>query len=118
MGHADSSLLTGSPSRQASREIRPPLDLPELLELVMGQNGLDESQCGEIESRTLTLRSQVLKEKTGSVRSQAAARYTVSPAEIIAELSRRPEKDCSRLCVLPCSLLPHGRERPDLPGTT
>ena len=84
MGHADSSLITRSTSRQTDAEIRPPLDLPELLELVMGQGGLDESQCGEIEARTLTLRSQVLKEKTGSVRSQAAARYTVSPAEIIA----------------------------------
>ena len=45
---------------------------------------LDEQSSGEIESRATTLKSRVLKERVGSLRSQAAARYEVSPAEIVA----------------------------------
>jgi general secretion pathway protein E len=37
-----------------------------------------------VAARARTLHSQVLKEKVGSLRSQAAARYEVSPAEIVA----------------------------------
>ena len=93
MGYAESSRLSRSTSTQDPRELRPPLDLSELLELVMGQGGLSESQSADIESRTLTLRSQVLKEKTGSVRSQAATRYHVSPVEIIAAARLNPPQE-------------------------
>jgi general secretion pathway protein E len=66
------------------QQLRPPLSLSELIEMLVGRGLLNSVQAGEIESRTMTLRSQVLKEKVGSVRSQAAARYDPSPAEIIA----------------------------------
>jgi general secretion pathway protein E len=44
---------------------------------------LSEEQARDIEARATTLRSRVLKERVGSVRSQAASRYDVSPAEIV-----------------------------------
>jgi general secretion pathway protein E len=37
-----------------------------------------------VASRATTLRSSVLKDRVGSVRSQAAARYDVSPAELVS----------------------------------
>ena len=64
--------------------MRPALGLDELLELLVQHQLLDESQAREVASRATTLRSSVLKERVGSVRSQAAARYDVSPAEIVA----------------------------------
>jgi hypothetical protein len=42
---------------------------------------LDPAQ--EVEARATTLRSTVLKERVGSVRSQAASRYEVTPAELV-----------------------------------
>jgi hypothetical protein len=64
--------------------MRPALGLEETLELLVKQGLLDEPQAREVESRVTTLRSSVLKERVGSVRSQAAARYDVSPAETVA----------------------------------
>jgi hypothetical protein len=37
----------------------------------------------EIAARATTLKSRVLKDRVGSVRSQAASRYDVTPAEIV-----------------------------------
>ena len=64
--------------------MRPALGLEELLELLVQHRLLEESQAREVASRATTLRSSVLKERVGSVRSQAAARYDVSPAELVA----------------------------------
>jgi len=63
---------------------RPALALDEVLHLLLEAELIDEQSAREIESRATTLRSRVLKEQVGSVRSQAAARYEVSPAELIA----------------------------------
>jgi general secretion pathway protein E len=63
---------------------RPALGLDEVLERLVGESLLTEQSAKEIESRATTLRSRVLKEQVGSVRSQAAARYEVTPAEIVA----------------------------------
>jgi len=48
------------------------------------QKVLAEDAARDVRARATTLRSLVLREKFGSVRSQAAARYEVSPAEIAA----------------------------------
>jgi general secretion pathway protein E len=68
----------------AAVEPRPPLSLQELTDILRKDEILNVQQAREIEARATTLRSRVLKEKVGSVRSQAAARYDVSPAEIVA----------------------------------
>ena len=74
-----------APSARVQRpSMRPALGLEELLELLVGQQLLTENQAREIDSRATTLRSSVLKERVGSVRSQAAARYDVSPAEVVS----------------------------------
>jgi general secretion pathway protein E len=84
MGHQDSPRLPDPDQLHDRSELRPPLSIGELLELLVRGGLIEASQCADIESRTMTLRSQVLKDKVGSVRSQAAARYDVTPAEIIA----------------------------------
>ncbi|MBW2400952.1 MAG: type II/IV secretion system protein [Deltaproteobacteria bacterium] len=63
---------------------RPALGLDEVLALLVRAELLSEQAAREIEARSTTLKSRVLKEQVGSVRSQAAARYEVSPAEIIS----------------------------------
>jgi general secretion pathway protein E len=63
---------------------RPALGLEELLDLLVRQGDLAEAARQEVLGRATTLRSRVLKERVGSVRSQAASRYDVSPAEIVA----------------------------------
>jgi general secretion pathway protein E len=63
---------------------RPALSLDEVLERLVAESLLTEQSAKEIESRATTLKSRVLKEQVGSVRSQAAARYEVTPAEIVA----------------------------------
>ena len=68
-------------------EPRPALTLSELLELLVQGGTLTPNQAREIESREVTLRSRVLKERVGSVRSQAARRYSSSPAEIVSAAS-------------------------------
>jgi general secretion pathway protein E len=71
----------------ASEEPRPPLGLPELTEILVRGKVLTAQQGKELEARATTLRSRVLKDRVGSVRSQAAARYDVSAAEIVAAAS-------------------------------
>ncbi len=68
----------------SNAEPRPPFALLELFELLIKREILLPPQARDIESRSVTLRSRVLKERVGSVRSAAASRYDVSPAEIIA----------------------------------
>ncbi|MCP4005154.1 MAG: type II/IV secretion system protein [bacterium] len=64
--------------------MRPPLTLSELLEMLTRRELLTAQQAKDVESRSTTLHSRVLKERVGSVRSAAAARYEVSPAETVA----------------------------------
>ena len=65
-------------------ELHPPLGLQELLGILTTREVLSAERAREIEVRSATLRSRVLKDRVGSVRSQAAARYDVSPAELVA----------------------------------
>ena len=72
-------------------------------------------QAKEIEAREVTLRSRVLKEKVGSVRSQAAARYHVSPAELVTAAAlphptkshRRIDEDAIAECIAAATELPY-----------
>ncbi|MDJ0786735.1 MAG: GspE/PulE family protein [Myxococcota bacterium] len=72
--------------------MRPALSLSELLDLLVRSGRLGPDQKGEIASRETTLKSQVLKDRVGSLRSQAAARYDVAPAEIVAS-ARVPDPE-------------------------
>jgi general secretion pathway protein E len=65
-------------------EPRPPLCLAELLEHLVAAGRLSPEAARDVAARETTLRSQVLKDRVGSVRSQAAARYDVSPPELVA----------------------------------
>ena len=65
----------GGPAPVLRAAIRPALGLEELLELLVEHQLLEEGQAREVAGRATTLRSSVLKERVGSVRSQAAARY-------------------------------------------
>jgi general secretion pathway protein E len=67
-----------------SGQLRVPLSLQELLELLVGSELLLPEQGREIAARATTLHSRVLKDRVGSIRSQAAARYDVTPAEVVA----------------------------------
>ena len=75
--------------------MRPALGLEEVLGLLVQHQLLDEAQAREVAGRATTLRSSVLKERVGSVRSQAAARYDVSPAELVAA-ARFPHPDAKQ----------------------
>ncbi|MDH3521332.1 MAG: GspE/PulE family protein [Myxococcales bacterium] len=75
--------------------LRTALGLEELLEHLVAQELLSEKQMGDVLGRATTLRSTVLKERVGSVRSQAAARYDVTPAEIV-NAARLPHPARSR----------------------
>jgi general secretion pathway protein E len=75
--------------------MRPPLGLEELLELLVKHQLIDDAQAREVEGRATTLRSSVLKERVGSVRSQAAARYDVTPAELV-DAARFPHPDAKQ----------------------
>ena len=55
--------------------------------MLVRQKAISAQQGKELEARATTLRSRVLKDRVGSVRSQAAARYDVSAAEIVAAAS-------------------------------
>jgi len=68
----------------ANGDLRPPLSLAELVEILVGAKLVTPAQGKELEARATTLKSRVLKDRVGSVRSQAAARYDVSAAEIVA----------------------------------
>jgi len=72
--------VDGSPNRM---DPRPALALDEALEVLIRRKLLDSEQAADIDARRATLRSAVLKDKIGSVRSQAAARYNVTPAELV-----------------------------------
>ncbi len=97
----------GRPPKAPAEEPRPPLNLGELLDILREQDVITAQQGKEIEARAVTLRSRVLKEKVGSVRSQAAARYEAAPAEIVAAASlphpklshRRLDEDFVAECV-------------------
>jgi general secretion pathway protein E len=88
-------------------EPRPPLLLSELCEILTRAKLLTPQQAKDVESRETTLKSRVLKERVGSVRSQAAARYDVSAAEIVAAAAlphaqkehRRLDEDAIAQCV-------------------
>ena len=64
-------------------ELRTAIGLEDLLALLVKAGRLAPDRAQDIAARARTLASQVVKEKVGSVRSQAAARYEVSPAEIV-----------------------------------
>ncbi len=89
----------GRPSAPAPGcELRAPFSLLELLELLQAENLIDAKQAKEVETRSTTLRSRVLKEKVGSVRSHAARRYEVSPAEVVcAAMLPHPNKQHRRV---------------------
>jgi general secretion pathway protein E len=72
------------PKPRQDDDARSPLTLDELLELLVAAKKLEPGRAQEISGRATTLRSQVLKERVGSLRSQAAARYEASPAELVA----------------------------------
>ncbi len=96
-------------------EPRSPLTLDELLDLLAGAAVLSREKAKEISSRSVTLRSQVLKDRVGSVRSQAAARYEVSPAEIVtaaevpnpAKGGRKLDEDAIAECIAARASLPY-----------
>ena len=73
-----------APAAREARDAKNPLTLDEILDLLVEQKVLAEDAARDVRARATTLRSLVLREKFGSVRSQAAARYEVSPAEIAA----------------------------------
>jgi len=73
-----------APAGAAAPEPRPPISLAELIEMLVRAKVISAQQGKDLEARATTLRSRVLKDRVGSVRSQAAARYDVSAAEIVA----------------------------------
>jgi general secretion pathway protein E len=85
---------------------RPPLSLSELLEILGRYGAIERSRAAEVEAQTTTLRSQVLKNKVGSLRSQAASRYNVSPAEIVSAASlfdaREPRRAVNEEVIAQC----------------
>ena len=104
----------------APEGFRPPLSLDELLEILERSGLIDAVRAQEIAARRMTLSSQVLKDKVGSLRSQAAARYDVSPAEIIATAGFAHGKDPRRSlneeaiaqCVAEAALYPYRKLDP------
>ena len=72
------------PKPNSDVEMRPPLSLEEILEKLVATERIPAEKARDVAARAKTLSSQVLKERVGAVRSQAAARYEVAPAEIIA----------------------------------
>jgi general secretion pathway protein E len=71
-----------SPDRDG---LRAALSLEELLEILVRRKLVTSDASKDVQARATTLRSRVVKDRVGSVRSQAAARYVVTPAEIVAE---------------------------------
>jgi general secretion pathway protein E len=105
---------------QSRDELRPPLSLSELLEALVGKGLLSQEQSTDIESRTMTLRSVVLKDKVGSVRSQAASRYDASPAEIVTAAKlphpehkrRKIDEETIAECLAEATLYPYQKLDP------
>ena len=104
----------------ASLEPRPPLTLAELLELLGEAGLLTGTQAKDVESRSTTLHSRVLKERVGSVRSQAAARYEVTAAEIVGAAAfahphkqhRKLDEDAIAECIASVADLPYQKLDP------
>jgi general secretion pathway protein E len=80
----------------AGGEPRSALTLEELLEILRGAGLMTPEQAKEVGGRGATLRSRVLKERVGSVRSQAAARYDATPAEVVAAADLQNAKNPRR----------------------
>jgi general secretion pathway protein E len=78
-------------------ELRSAIGLEDLLGLLVKSGRLAPERAHDVASRARTLASQVLKEKVGSVRSQAAARYEVSPAEIVTAAKVPSARDGKKL---------------------
>lgn len=70
----------------ATGQIRPALSLEELLAMLKTAGLVNAQQAADAAARAVTLRSRVLKNKVGSVRSQAALRYDATPAEMVASI--------------------------------
>ncbi len=87
MSQAKSRSAGPDPKSIQRSEPRPPLGLDELLEILQREELLTEPQAKEVEARATTLRSRVLKDRVGSIRSQAANRYEVTPAELVAAMA-------------------------------
>ena len=96
-------------------EPRPPLTLAETLEILVKDELLTSVQARDIEGRAVTLRSRVVKDRVGSVRSQAAARYNASPAEIVSAAAlphptkprKRVDEDCVAESLAKAASLPY-----------
>src|SRR5262245_45673371 len=92
-------------------EPRPPLLLSELTQMLVSAKLMTPQQAKDVEGRETTLRSRVLKERVGSVRSQAAAKYDVSAAEVVAAAAlphaqkehRKLDKDAIAQCIAAAS---------------
>jgi len=107
--------MSETPVVTGGEEPRSPLTLDELLDLLTRAELLSPEKAKEIAARSVTLRSQVLKERVGSVRSQAAARYEVSPAEIVAAAEipnpskggRKLDEEAVAECIAAAASLPY-----------
>ncbi len=96
-------------------EPRPPLTLAETLEILVKDELLTSVQARDIEGRAVTLRSRVVKDRVGSVRSQAAVRYNASPAEIVSAAAlphptkprKRVDEDCIAEALAKAASLPY-----------
>jgi general secretion pathway protein E len=96
-------------------ELRSAIGLEDLLALLVKAGRLAPEKAQDVAARARTLHSQVLKEKVGSLRSQAAARYEVSPAEIVvsakvanaADPRRMLDEDTIAECLAKAADLPY-----------
>jgi general secretion pathway protein E len=95
--------------------LRPALTLEELVEHLEAQKLITPEQAKGVVARATTLKSAVLKDRVGSVRSQAATRYDASPAEIVAaamlahpkEQGRRIDEDAVAKAIAAASGTPY-----------
>jgi general secretion pathway protein E len=90
------SAPAGSGDEIARLGLRPALSLEELLEQLVAQRLLTPEQARSVQGRATTLKSAVLKDRVGSVRSQAATRYDASPAEIVTAAGLPHPKESGR----------------------
>jgi general secretion pathway protein E len=96
-------------------ELRAAVGLEDLLALLVKTGRLAPDRTSDVAARARTLASQVVKDRVGSVRSQAAARYEVSPAEIVvaarvpnAADPRRPlDEDAIAECLAQAADVPY-----------
>jgi general secretion pathway protein E len=98
----------------ASDPVRPGLSLAELCELLVERGLLAAEAAKDLQSRTATLKSRVLRERVGAVRSQAATRYEPSPAELVAAAHlpnpKRPDQRLDEDAIAEC--LARAADRP------